>query len=226
MADPLVVFEGVTLRSPGGKKVFADFDWTLEQGARVRVAGERGSGGTALLRLCAGLAHPERGRVILGGIPHGERQFSHPFLRQGAVAWIPEDGGLVANLSLIQNVALPLRFIRGASRDEAERAGMALLERLDLEELALLRPHDLGRRERQMGALARSAAMSAELWLLDRPLEDLDSHGLARALVVLREALEAPTATLLVVGDGPQYEGFATNVLRLEGGRLVAKDGT
>ena len=225
MADALVVFERVTLISSGGRAVFWDLDWTLPRGARVRIAAERGAGGTAILRLCAGLAHPNQGRVLLDGVPHEPGQFGHPYLRRGAVAWIPEDGGLIANLSLLANVALPMRFILGASREEAERASLAMLESLDLRDLALLRPHDLGRRERQMGALARSAVMRAELWLLDRPLEDLDSHGLARALVVLREALQTPATTLLVVGDGPQYESFATTVLRLEGGRLRAEDG-
>jgi ABC-type polar amino acid transport system ATPase subunit len=176
-----------------------------------------------LLRLCAGLAHAEHGRVLLEGVAHEAHRFDHPFLRRGALAWIPEDGGLIANLTLLQNVALPLRFILGCSAEEAERTGLAMLERLDLADHAHLRPHALDRRERLIGALARSVAMGAELWLLDRPLEDLGSSVFSRSLTVLREALEAPAATLLVVGEGAQYTRFSPTVLRLEGGHLIGE---
>ncbi len=212
---PLVAFEGVTLRAPGGRTVFERLDWQLPRGGRVRVAGGRGSGGTALLRLCAGLAHPAEGRVVLDGVPHDPLARSHPFLRRGALGWVPQGGGLVANLTLAENVALPLRFVGGVPRAEAEARAAEALDGLGLGGDADLRPHALSPGERQLGAMARSALMEAELWLMDRPLDALDEVGLERARRLLAGLPGPPATTFLFVGEGPRYRELAGDVLRL-----------
>ena len=193
MDEPTVVFEGVSLRSPGGRAVFEEIDWKLPRGGRARLSAERGVGSSAVLRLCAGLAHAQQGRVLLDGVAHEPHGFTHPFLRRGALAWVPQDGDLVANLTLLQNVALPLRFVRGLAREEAEPIAAAMLERLGLAEHSSARPHHLVRRERRLGALARSAVMRAELWLLDRTFDGLEGRSLELALAVLDEALDEPS---------------------------------
>jgi ABC-type hemin transport system ATPase subunit len=68
--------------------------------------------------------------------------------------------------------------------------------------------------------------MRAELWLWDRPLDELDADALSLVLDVLRGFLEAPSATILVVGDEPLYESFTSTVVRLEAGRLIAEGAT
>jgi len=224
MPDPLVVFESILLHGGGGRVVFDELDWSLPRGARARIVGNRGAGGSAILRLVAGLAHPEKGRILLAGVPHAPFQFDHPFIRRGAVAWIPEDGGLIANLTLLENVALPMRFVLGARRTDAEDRALAMLDRLDLASHAALRPHALDRTERELGALARSAVMGAELWLLDRPFDDLEGPRLSCAMRLLDEALADSSRTLLVVGDGPAYRKLAPRTIRLEAGRLIEEN--
>lgn len=220
MPEPLIVFEQVTLRSREGRKVFEGLDWSCPAGSRFRIEAERGAGASALLRLVAGLAHPVEGRVLLDGEPHHPHQFSHPYLRRGAVGWVTDDGGLVSNLTLLQNVTLPLRFLRGQGQDEAERLGLGMLERLGLGAHAAFRPHALVRGERKIAALGRSALAGAELWLLDHPLDDLDGRNLALATALLREILREPAVSVLAVGDGAAYGEFFPEVLRLERGRL------
>jgi ABC-type ATPase involved in cell division len=226
MVDPVVAFDGVSLESTEGRPVFADLHWNVPKGARVRIAAERGEGGTAILRLCAGLAHPHKGRVLLDGVPHAPDRFDHPYLRRGALGWIPQEGGHVANLSLLQNVALPLRFVSGKPREEAEASSLAVLRALGLGERAHQRPYALLRRERHLGALARAVVMGAELWLWDRPLDELEPEDLARVLDVMGEILRVPSTTILVVGDEPLCETFTSTVVRLEGGRLIAEGET
>lgn len=224
MDEPLVIFEGVGLRSRWGRPVLEGLEWQLPRGARVRITAERGAGSSALLRLAAGLAHPSAGRVVLDGVPHGPYRFDHPFLRRGAVAWVPEDGGLVANLTLLQNIALPLRFVKGMGRDEAEKVALQVLQNLGLSEQALLRPAALTTRDRKLGGLARSALAAAELWLCDRPLDGLHGEGLDAALRLLEEALAPTGATLLVVGEGPAYARIVQTTVRLQDGRLRTED--
>lgn len=226
MAEALVLFDDVALRSPGGRIVFAGAAWSLPGGARVRIGGVRGNGATAVLRLCAGLAHPQSGRVVLDGVPHDSFRFDHPFLRRGAVGWVPQAGDLIANLTLLQNIALPLRFVGGRHRHEAEAAAQAMLARLGMAEEAPMRPHALGPRQRQLGAFARSAAGRPKLWLVDRLFDDLDADQLDRAIAILAEALDDPGVTLLLVGDGPECERLAPSVVRLDGGLIIPEERT
>lgn len=226
MTKALVVLEEVALKSPGGWVIFAGVDWTLPRGARFRIGGARGAGATALLRLCAGLAHPQLGCVVLDGVPHHPIRFDHPFLRRGAVAWVPQNGDLIANLTLLQNVALPLRFVHGKRQEEAEEAARSVLRRLSLEEETVLRPHALSHRQRRLGALARSALAGAELWLVDRLLDDLDEEERRAALDLLSECLEPAGVTMLIAGDGPDIEGLAPRALRLEAARISLEEET
>ena len=224
MPEALVAFEGIGLRSRGGRPVFDGFDWQVPRGARIRIAAERGAGSSALLRLAAGLAHASPGRVVLDGAALGPYRFDHPFLRRGAVAWVPEDGVLVAYLTLLRNVALPLRFVKGMGRGEAEKAAMKVLENMDLSEQALLRPAALTARDRKLGVLARSALAAAELWLCDRPLDGLHGEGLDAALGLFEEVLASTGTTLLVVGEGPAYARIAEATVRLQDGHLRTED--
>lgn len=220
MVEPLLQFEGVRLVAPDGREVFHHLDWSVATGQRLRIAGEPGSGGTALLRLAAGLAHPSEGRVLLEGVPHEAHRFRHAFLRSGAVAWIPLDGGLVSNLDLLANVALPARYVRGMRREDAERLAAHWIERLGLERQARKRPHALEPRDRQLGALARALCMEARLWLLDRPMDAMDSATLARAQEAMDWILKRPDTTLLMVGEGRRYAPLGLEVWRLREGRL------
>ena len=226
MAEPLVLFDEVALRSPGGRIVFAGASWSLARGARVRVGGLRGNGASVLLRLCAGLAHPQWGRVVLEGVPHDPFRFDHPFFRRGGVGWVPQSGDLIANLSLLQNVALPLRFVGGKSRDEAEENALAVLARLGMAEEAPLRPHALEPRHCRMGAFARSAAGRPELWLVDRLFDDLEPDRLELVLAILDEALADPGVTQVLVGDGPECERLAPSAVRLDGGLIISEERT
>lgn len=220
-ADSLVRFEDVTLHGEDGREVFRNLDWTLPRGARLRIVGDPGSGGSALLRLMTGLAVPQSGRVILDGVPHDPRLPRHPFLARGAVAWIPADGGLVSNLDLLANVSLPARYVRGMHRDDAERLALHWMERLDIGALASRRPHALEIREKLLAALARSLCMEASFWLLDRPLEEMDAAALGPAREAMDWILQRPDTTLVMVGEGRRYRPFALEVWRLEAGRLM-----
>jgi len=226
MGEPVLTFDGVSLESSDGRPIFSNLQWTVPQGTRVRIDSERGEGGTAILRLCAGLAHPHAGRVLLQGVPHAPDRFDHPYLRRGAVGWIPQEGALVANLTLLENIVLPLRFVAGVAREEAEASALAMLAALGLKERAHQRPHTLLRRERHLGALARAAVMNAELWLWDRPLDELEKEDLARVLEVLGEVFRSPATTILVIGNEPLCESFTDTLVTLEGGRLFAEGET
>ncbi len=215
----LLRLEQVTLRNTEGRAIFQSMDWSLPQGGRVHARGAAGQGASALLRLCAGLAHPQEGRVILDGLPLGPYTFDHPFLKRGGIGWVPTGGGLLANLDLRANVALPLRFLRGRACHEALGIAQDYLDRAGLAAQADLRPHALEPQDRWLGALVRAAASAPQLWLLDRPPEGMNQLP-DGAKAILEEAIGKPTTAFLVVGSRP-WSGAEQEVVHLEEGRIV-----
>jgi ABC-type transporter Mla maintaining outer membrane lipid asymmetry ATPase subunit MlaF len=201
MPEPLLALEAVTLLAPEGRAVFRDLDWTLARGARFHAKGGAGGGCTALLRLCAGIAEPHAGRVVLDGAPL-EPGVLHPFLRRGLLGWVPSDGGLAVNLTLLDNVALPLRFAQNLGRGDAERSALAWLEQAGLGPQAHQRPSVPGGRESWVASLARAAAKGSRLWLVDRPAGGLDAASIRAAERILGQAAQDPEVTFLLVGGG------------------------
>lgn len=218
-----LVLEEVTLETAEGGSVFAQLNWGAETGSRHVVHGSAGRGCTALLRLCAGLAHPGRGQVILDGTPLGPYTFDHPFLKRGGLGWVPTEGGLIVNMTLLANVALPLRFVRGLGREEAEARALAGLEAAGLGPMAGLRPHAVESRDRWLTALVRTSLMEPELWLVDRPNGTLPPARAALARELLSAGLADPLRTLLAV-EGPWIPDCGARELTIAEGRLALEE--
>jgi putative ABC transport system ATP-binding protein len=219
MAEPILAFEGISLHSSEGEPVFEGLSFSLERGQRWRLDPRRpGSATTALLRLAAGLAHPQAGRVLLDGTPHHPTAFAHPALTRGLLGWVPTGGNLIVNLSLEANVALPLRFVGGLRPRDALAAAHTWLERAGLADLAGRRPHALEPLDRWMGALARCAAMGASLWLVDRPPTLLDETAAAIASELL--AAGPADAAALIVDPPEGWAGPSLDCHHLVEGRL------
>ncbi len=218
MADKVLALEGVTLEAPDGRTVFEGLDWSLERGARVHAAGGLGNGATALLRLCAGLAEPSAGRVLLDGTPLDPEAPGHPFVRNGNLGWVPTDGGLAVNLSLLDNIALPLRFTRNMSREDAAGLATLWLERAGLAQAAQAKPRVPADRTSWLASLARAGAKGSLLWLVDRPPGGLDSASRRAARAILDLAAGDPAVSLVLVG-GDWMAGLGDE-LTIEDGRV------
>jgi predicted ABC-type transport system involved in lysophospholipase L1 biosynthesis ATPase subunit len=215
----LLRFEAITLLNAEGRTVFRQLDWSLSVGGHAHIRATAGTGASALLRLCAGLANPQEGQVVLDGLPLGPHTFDHPFLKRGGIGWVPTEGGLLANLSLRANVALPLRFLRGHSRLRADEIAQAGLDQAGLGARTELRPHALEPRERWLGALVRAALTRPSLWLVDQPPSSLEPPERQSAERMVLEAAEhLGTAFVIVGGD---WVGLAGDEFHLEQGRLV-----
>ena len=217
--DDLLRLEGVTLADAEGRNLFRHLDWHLPVGGRAVLHSGVDGHASAFLRLCAGLLHPEAGHVLLAGTPLGPYTFGHPFLARGGLGWVPTEGGLLVNLSLRANLALPLRFLRGHARLRAETLAQEGLERWELASRADLRPHALAPRERWLGALLRAELLGPSLWLVDRPPGKLGSREQRLVERHLQGAAADPAIAFIGVGNG--WQAFEGAEFHLEGGRLL-----
>lgn len=162
----LLRFDGVALRR-GGRLLFEGMDLALEPGEALQVGGPNGSGKSSLLRLAASLLHAEQGSVT-----------------RAALALADDLPALDRELPLGRALA----FWSGG-------AGPAM-ERLGISELAQVPVRFLSSGQVKRAMLARVAASGAPLWLLDEPMNALDSDGIARLADVVADHLAGGGALL------------------------------
>lgn len=203
----------------GGKTVQALAPATCRVGAGDRVAllGPSGSGKSTLLHLMAGLDRPSAGEIRWPAL--GERES----LRPGKVAMVFQSPSLMAPLSVLENVELPL--ILGGSRENPRAAAMQALERVGLAALAQKLPEELSGGQGQRVAMARAMAGRPQLLLADEPTGQLDqATGRALIEVLLGWLAGSPTALVVATHDLAVAERMA-QIWRMEHGRLSGAPG-
>lgn len=170
-------------------------DCEVHAGDRIAIVGPSGSGKSTLLHLMAGLDEPSLGAVSWPAI--GERRA----LRPGPVAMIFQGPSLLAPLTVLENVALPL--ILGGRGDRQARARAAeILSRVGLDDLLDKLPEEISGGQSQRVAVARALAGEAVLVLADEPTGQLDRDSGAAVVDLLLEATaDAGTALVITTHD-------------------------
>jgi ABC-type transporter Mla maintaining outer membrane lipid asymmetry ATPase subunit MlaF len=199
----MIQARGLACESPEGRPLLEGLDLAVKQGGNLLVTGISGSGKSRLLRLLAGTERPRRGEVRIAGITIWPGDGALSLAGRVRMGFAFAAGGLLSNLSLEDNVALPLRFL-GLPKSEVARRTAGALERLDLESVARLRPHSVSGAARKHANLARILALEPELVLLDDPLEGLDTGDRAVALELIKGWASDPRCTLVLASEEVQ----------------------
>ncbi|HJV39348.1 MAG TPA: ATP-binding cassette domain-containing protein [Geothrix sp.] len=188
---------GLACDLPDGRPLVEGLDLDLPPGRNLLVTGAGGTGRGHLLRVLAGTERPKAGEVMIAGLPVWPGEGALGLAGRVRMGFAFPAGGLLSNLSLADNVALPLRFL-GISRAEVTRRTGEALARLGLEPVAGLRPHAVSAAARKHANLARALALDPELILLDGPLEGLDATDRSLALGLISGWALDPGRTLLL----------------------------
>lgn len=193
----MIELRDLALDAPDGRLLVQGFDLRVPRGGNQLITGPSGSGKSHLLKVMAGIERPASGTVRVGGHQLWPGDGVLALAGKVQLGFAFAAGGLVSNLTLRENIALPLRF-QGMPPVELRQRTEAALERLDLLAVADLRPHAVSASARRHGNLARVLALRPDLVLLDDPLEGLDAadRGIALELV---QAWGADHACSLVV---------------------------
>jgi phospholipid/cholesterol/gamma-HCH transport system ATP-binding protein len=172
---PLIELENADVVSYTGAIVLHEVSWKIEAGDFWVVGGGYGSGKTDLLSTAAGLQRPENGRVLLFG--NDIAQLSDPELTRvrKRIGLVFKHGGrMFANFSVLENVALAVRYHENLGAFEAAKKVESILDTTGLTQVATRIATTLGPNLRHRVALARALALQPEVLLLDDPLSGLD----------------------------------------------------
>ncbi|MBI2684306.1 MAG: ABC transporter ATP-binding protein [Actinobacteria bacterium] len=194
-------------------------DCVVEAGQHIAVTGPSGSGKSTLIHLMAGLDIPTTGAVSWPTI--GDRDA----LRPGPVAMVFQGPSLIAPLSVLENVALPLQ-LAGTSAAVAVEAAIAMLARTGLESLADKLPEELSGGQAQRVAIVRVLASDPVVIFADEPTSQLDHENATRIVEVLIQAANATGAALVVATHDHTIAARFAVRWTVDSGVLVTNGGT
>jgi putative ABC transport system ATP-binding protein len=195
-------------------------DLMVEAGELVAVMGPSGSGKSTMLTIAGSLEQPTRGEVLVGGAALSEMsRDDRAQLRRRSIGYVFQDFNLLAGLTAVENVTLPLE-LDGIAVKVARIAGMRALEELGLSDRASHFPDDLSGGERQRVAIARAVVGDRHLLLADEPSGALDSVNGEGVMRLIRSACQRGVAGVVVTHDA-QLASWADRVVFLRDGRIV-----
>jgi putative ABC transport system ATP-binding protein len=198
----------------------SNIDLAVERGSLVAVMGPSGSGKSTLLTIAGSLEEPSEGEVIIDGQRvRGMSRDDKARLRRRAVGYVFQDFNLLAGLTAVENVSLPLE-LDGVSMKKARTQGMAALEQLGLLDRAGRYPDELSGGERQRVAIARAIVGDRRLLLADEPSGALDSINGEAVMRMILAACHGGVAAVVVTHDA-KLASWADRVVFLRDGKAV-----
>ncbi len=209
--------------STGTLEILRDIDFTVAPRASVAIVGASGSGKSTLLSIIAGLDTPTSGTVQLAGqdlfvLNEDERAA----LRARQVGFVFQSFQLMANLTALENVMLPLEL---ANRRDARRAAQEMLAHVGLAQRLNHYPKVLSGGEQQRVALARALVTRPRVLLLDEPFAALDKNlRLDMQIEIRRIQRELGVTTVLVTHDQEEAMSMADRIAVMNAGRVEQFD--
>nr|WSW66687.1 ABC transporter ATP-binding protein [Streptomyces sp. NBC_00995] len=206
-------------RGAGTVHALAGVDLALPPGTFTAVMGPSGSGKSTFLQCAAGLDRPSSGSVRLGGTEitgMGENQLTE--LRRSRLGFVFQAFNLLPSLTVEQNVLLPARL---AGERQDRRGAAAMLTQVGLADKARRRPGELSGGQQQRVAIARALITTPDVIFADEPTGALDTGTATEILGLLRHAVDALGATVVMVTHDPAAAAWADRVLFLADGAFA-----
>jgi putative ABC transport system ATP-binding protein len=217
------VLNAVGLRFPADGSVLRGTHLAVGEREAVAVLGEAGSGKSVLLATLCGMIEPAEGTLWANGrplhaLPAEHRQAS--FRRQFGV--LPQDCRLLPELTIAENVALPLR-LAGLTMAKAIERSRIWLERFEIEDYAPQRAAGLTKPVLRRAALARALVADPIVLLADEPLHGLAAQTAEATARILRSIAVSHGTAVVVFTRDPMTAAYFSRIVRLADGRTDAR---
>jgi phospholipid/cholesterol/gamma-HCH transport system ATP-binding protein len=208
-----------------GREIFQGLNLRLDRGESYVILGASGSGTSVLLKLLSGLLAPKKGSVAIGGIDLATASKEALQGLRAKMGFVFQDAALISNMSIFDNVALPLRYHTRLGEPEVRTRvseKMALFEVDRRYDRSIPAQISLGLRKR--AALARALVLEPELLFLDEPALGLGVEAKNLIARILSGYPDTNRATILMgTSEWPSGTPVGSRIGLLDGGRIVAE---
>ncbi len=197
-----------------------DVSLEIEDGQFVAINGPSGCGKSTLLSILGLLDKPSSGNYLLGGREVANlTQAEMAKIRNREVGFIFQSFNLIGDLSVYENVELPLTY-RGMKSSHRRELAEEALEKVGMAHRMKHLPSQLSGGQQQRVAVARALAGKPQILLADEPTGNLDSKN-GEAVMGLLKDLNDEGATICMVTHDERYASFSTNTIHLFDGKVV-----
>jgi putative ABC transport system ATP-binding protein len=224
--DELIRLEGVSkvlVTDEVETHALSEVHLTVRQGEYISVAGPSGCGKSTLLAVLSLLESPSDGQYWLNGRSVVDLSSSERArIRNAEIGFIYQAFNLIGNLSVYENVELPLTYAHLGAAARKRRV-LEALEKVGMSHRLRHYPTQLSGGQQQRVAVARAVAGAPSILLVDEPTGNLDSANGQAVMEILR-ALHQQGATICMVTHDPRYAEYAERSLNLFDGRIVEEN--
>jgi putative ABC transport system ATP-binding protein len=192
----------------------------IARGEYVSIAGPSGCGKTTLLSILGLLDSPTAGEHVLNGVPVADLTASRRAeIRNREIGFIFQAFNLIGDLTVAENVELPLTYRGMPAAERRQRVGEAL-QKVGMDHRTKHYPSQLSGGQQQRVAVARAIAGGPSVLLADEPTGNLDSANGGHVMDLLAE-LHGQGSTIVMVTHDPRYAEYADRTIHLFDGKVV-----
>lgn len=200
-------------------------DLTVDDGESVAILGRSGSGKTSLLSILGLMQRADEGTLTIGGRDvSAVSESDAAVLRNELIGFVFQNYSLITDLSVFDNVALPLQYGAAMASSQQRNRVMAMLELVGLERFAQSRPARLSGGEQQRVAIARALVRAPKVVLADEPTGALDFSTRDEIITSLKSASNAADSCLILVTHDAAVAAQMDRRVHLADGKLQVED--
>ncbi len=208
----------------GDNTVLNNTNVSIAEGEVVCVIGPSGSGKSTFLRCLNRLEEPTSGDIIVDGAHLMDKNTNINAVRQH-IGMVFQHFNLFPHLSVLENIILAPMDLKNASRQEAEKNAIRLLETVGLADKKDMYPDNLSGGQKQRVAIARALAMNPDVMLFDEPTSALDPEMVGDVLNVMKDLAKQGMTMVIVTHEMGFAKEVANRVMFIDGGNFL-EDGT
>ena len=217
---PIIVLDGVSKVYPGGVRALTDISLEVTQREVVVVIGPSGSGKSTLLRCLNGLEEINNGTITIHGIPLNQDKKNRLEIRK-EVGMVFQSFNLFPHMTVMENINLAQRLVRGKTKREAADTSFSLLKKVDMTDKVDRYPSQLSGGQQQRVAIARALAMSPQVMLFDEATSALDPEMIGEVLEVMKNLAREGTTMVVVTHEMGFAREVGDRIVFMEDGRIV-----